>query len=77
MLGIFESMECAAEQTFDDMTRDCSSGEFRCGCGKITSFKMAQPTSANPYCQPCCPDCFNEMNPLKRYDRLTTNQENY
>ena len=61
MLDIIEFMESSAERRLYDMTEGLPQGKFRCGCGAITDFKDAQPASANPYSDPVCPKCLEDI----------------
>jgi len=64
MLDMIENLESSAEQRLDEMTKDCPPDYFRCGCGEITSFADAQPSSNNPYCSPMCGNCFTKQHKL-------------
>ena len=56
-----EQMENMAERWADD---NIKGNEFKCGCGKWTPLSEAQPSSANPYAQPICGECFDKMNEI-------------
>lgn len=54
--------EAAGKEWQDDMTL-----EWRCGCGKVTTWADAHPSSPNPYAMPMCGDCLErEMQDAER-----------
>ena len=61
MKDFIENMLDAAEKRFVEMTKDCPSGHFRCNCGRLEHFDNVQPASENPYSDPMCLICFEEM----------------
>jgi hypothetical protein len=65
MLDYWESVECAAEQRLDEMTEGQPPGKFKCSCGNVDDLDDAMSASANPYSEPICGKCADEM--LKEY----------